>query len=114
MKLHGGEPVPDPNGTSLDEHGDPAIPGSPFCASLRSCSFNTDCADLETCDTFNRTCVLRNRCSDGSQCAIEEFCDLGVGICSSRGFCSGLDVPGECTKNPGDHCDVGSSTCVPG
>ncbi len=47
-----GEPVPDPNSAN------PAPPSTKFCATRRTCTFNTDCdVAVEVCDPQNKVCV---------------------------------------------------------
>jgi hypothetical protein len=50
MKIHGGEPVPDPNASNATP------PNVPFCASQRACTLNSDCNTGEICDPSTSTC----------------------------------------------------------
>jgi hypothetical protein len=51
MKAHGGEPVPDPDTQQITL--------TSFCAPLRPCMSDADCADTDTCDLTTEYCVLR-------------------------------------------------------
>ena len=53
MKVHGGEPVPDPTSTSA------AVPNKPFCAQRRTCTLNSQCGTGETCDPNIKVCVAK-------------------------------------------------------
>jgi hypothetical protein len=51
MKMHGGQPVPDPTATTT------AVPDKPFCAPRRPCTINAQCAANETCDFTLKVCL---------------------------------------------------------
>jgi hypothetical protein len=53
MRLHGGEPVPDPAAMTS------SLPEVSFCASRRSCRVQSDCNDDEVCDLLNSVCLPR-------------------------------------------------------
>jgi hypothetical protein len=50
MRMHGGEPVPDPAGGG-------EVPDTPFCAARRSCVTNADCMTGQVCDRATRVCL---------------------------------------------------------
>jgi hypothetical protein len=51
MKIHGGEPVPDPEASS------PVVPEIPFCAAAPPCLLDSDCTDEGYHCTVDRFCV---------------------------------------------------------
>ncbi len=53
MIQHGGEPVPDPQASSVTP------PDTAFCGPRRSCSLQTECPENEICDAETRVCIPR-------------------------------------------------------
>jgi hypothetical protein len=49
MRVHGGEPVPDPQTPG-------EVPATSFCAPLRTCTLSTECEVGETCDPLLSVC----------------------------------------------------------